>query len=118
MKVKINGFISIDEYGCLCVGNSYIIEKINEEFSTGDKVSVRYYITDTETSEEEAMEANIMRSIGASIDSLDFILEAYSEYTILEYNEKLKIGGHDLFAELCSYEGKYLNLTIGVNENE
>jgi hypothetical protein len=114
MELKMAGLIEVDECGCLRVGNERIIERVADTFAVGDIVSVRYYITDKECSEEDAIKANIMRSIGAKIDDVDFILEAYSEWTILEYREKLKVCGHDLDLEdeLRSFEGKYLNFVI------
>jgi hypothetical protein len=49
---------------------------------------------------------------GGDIEELDFVLDAYSEYTIMDYSEELKIGGHDLFNELQNSEGKFLLLII------
>ncbi|MFH2032195.1 MAG: hypothetical protein ABIJ40_16495 [Bacteroidota bacterium] len=106
------GILNVDEYGCLECGSQYLIEQINDNFNKGDKVFVRYYLADKEISEEQANEAQIMKTLGGNVDELDFILGAYSEYTICEYNEELKIGGHDLFRELVGEEGKYLILVI------
>jgi len=112
MKKNYSGFLNIDEYGCLTIGDNYLIDLIDDDFKKGDKIFIRYYITDKEVTDEEAAKAHIIKTIGGEIDELDFILDAYSEYTILDYNEELKIGGHDLFDELCNSDGKYLNLII------
>jgi hypothetical protein len=110
------GYLRIDEYGCLCLGDGYdyLIDKIAENFSKGDLVSVRYFITDTKTLLEEAEATLLFKSLGGVIDEIDFVLEAYSEWTILEYNEDLIIGGHDMFKELQSYaeKNKYMMMII------
>ena len=106
------GILNIGEYGCLECGDQYLIEQINNDFNKGDKVFVRYYLADKEISEEQANEAQIIKTLGGDVDELDFILDAYSEYAICDYNEELKIGGHDLFNELVNEEGKYLILVI------
>ena len=112
MKKVYSGVLSIDEYGCLNCGGSLLIEDMNSDFKTGDTVFLRYFIADKEMTEAEAEEALIMKTLGANIDKLDFVLDAYSEYTILDYNEEAVIGGHDLFNELADSEGKYLLLVI------
>lgn len=112
MKKTYSGILEIDEYGCLNCGGSYLIMDMNDDFKQGDKVFVRYFLADKEITEEEATEAMILKTIGGNVDDLNFVLEAYSEYTILEYDETAVIGGHDLFAELQDAGGKYLLLVI------
>ena len=106
------GILEIDEYGCLTCGNSYLVEEVEADFKKGDNVFVRYYVTDKEVTEEEAKEALILKTIGGNLDKLEFILDAYSEYTIMELEEHLVVGGHDLFNELQDCEGKFLTLVI------
>ena len=106
------GFLTIDEYGCLECGDSYLISDVGSDFEKGDKVFVRYFLSDKEITEEQAKEALILKTLGGDIEELDFILDAYSEYTIMDYSEELKIGGHDLFNELQDSEGKFLLLII------
>lgn len=106
------GFLEIDEYGCLKCGDSYLVKDIELDFKKGDKVFVRYYVTDKEVTEDKAEEALILKTIGGNIDDLEFVLDAYSEYTIMELEEHLVVGGHDLFNELQSCEGKFLTLII------
>lgn len=112
MKKIYSGMLEIDCYGCLKCGDSYLIDDMDYDFKQGDKVFVRYFLSDKEIIEDEATEALIFKTIGGNVDSLNFVLYAYSEYTILEYDEKAVIGGHDLFSELQDAEGNYLLLII------
>lgn len=106
------GFLEIDEYGCLKCGDLYLVEDVEADFRKGDNVFVRYYVTDKEVAEDEAKEALILKTIGGNIDELEFVLDAYSEYTIMELEEHLVVGGYDLFNELQDCEGKFLTLII------
>ena len=106
------GKLNIDEYGCLQCGDEYLIESVDRDFKKGDRVFVRYYLSDKEITLEEANKALIIKTCGGDIEELEFILCAYSEYTIMDYKEELKIGGHDLFNVLEDQEGKYLILVI------
>jgi len=110
------GKLNIDEYGCLECGDKYLVEAVECDFKKGDKVFVRYYLSDKEITLEQANTALIIKTFGGDIEKLEFILEAYSEYTIVDYKEELKVGGHDLFDELECYEGKYLILIIEKQE--
>lgn len=106
------GKLNIDEYECLECGSEYLVEAVERDFKKGEKVFVRYYLSDKEITLDQANTALIIKTCGGYIDELEFILEAYSEYTIMDYKEDLKVGGHDLFEELEDYEGKYLILII------
>lgn len=106
------GILKIDDYGCLKCGDSYLVEDVEADFKKGDNVFVRYYVTDKEVTEDEAKEALILKTIGGNVDELEFVLDAYSEYTIMELKESLVLGGHDLFNELQNCEGKFLTLII------
>ncbi len=108
------GILEIDEYGCLKCGDSYLVEDVEADFEKGDKVFVRYFLSDKEITEEQAKDALILKTFGGDIEELDFVLEAYSEYTIMDYSEELKIGGHDLFNELQDSEGKFLLLIMKI----
>src|SRR5690606_40063972 len=48
------GFLNIDEYGCLECGDSYLISDVESDFKKGDKVFVRYFLSDKEITEEQA----------------------------------------------------------------
>ncbi len=111
-KFIYTGRLNIDSYGCLECGDEYLVESIECDFKKGDKVFVKYHLSDKEITLEQANTALIIKTCGGDIDELDFILYAYSEYTIMDYKEELKIGGRDLFEELEDYEGKYLILVI------
>lgn len=102
------------DYGLLLCQDFYLIESIADTFKRGDVVSVEYFITDKEVTEEEAREAFVMKTLGGPIDELDFVLDAYSSYTINELTEELIIGGHDLLEELQSFEGSFLILVINL----
>ena len=106
------GKLNVDEYGCLECGDEYLVESVEDDFKKGDKVFVRYYLSDKEITLDQANTALIIKTCGGDIDELEFILDAYSEYTIMEYKEELKVGGHDLLEELEDYEGKYLILIV------
>lgn len=111
-KNIIDGIVATDEIGPLT-------ELIGADFNSGDLVSVRYYILDNEVAETEAKEALIAKILGGSID-VDYKLTAYSEYTIFEFNQDLKIGGHDLIRELGEYvyDNKYVIIEISECRND
>jgi len=107
-----SGILKINEYECLKCGDSYLVEDVEPDFKKDENVFVRYYVTDKEISEEEAKKALILRNIGGNMDELNFILDAYSEFTITEIQERLVVGGHNLLNELQKYDGKFLTLVI------
>ena len=110
----IKGKLSICVLDCLNCNDMYLLDIIGEDFNKGDNVFVKYYITDKEVSEDEALDGLMLKTCGGNIDELDFVLDAYSEWTILEYNEELIIGGHDMFRELQEYaqDEKYMLMII------
>lgn len=117
-KKKIyTGFISEDEYGFLCISeeknpyNKYsIASEVSEDWKEGDKVRVRYYTTEEKTTSSEVRARSIKKMLGEM--NVKYELDAYSEWTVLSWEENLTIGGHDLIKELAEYEGKYLVLII------
>lgn len=77
-------------------------------------VTARYWITDQPVSKEAANEGFMRRVMGDA--SCDFGAH-YSEVTgFLWMDEEVKIGGHDLIAELRSHVGKWLILEIEVHK--
>jgi hypothetical protein len=104
------GFITLNEDRDNWYGVS-LADKISEDWETGDVVAVRYYVADAPMTEEEAVERLVSTIYGGGID-VEYELDAYSEYTVFEMRESLKIGGHDLAAELRTHEGKYIVLVI------
>jgi hypothetical protein len=113
MKTKTyKGILEDDIFSCLKCGDYYLADAVQSDFKKGDIVFVRYYITDKEVTEEEAKKALIFKAFGGDVDKIVFVLDAYSEYSILELEEDLTIGGHNLISELNAYDGKFLTLII------
>lgn len=80
------------------------------EWMVGRCVTVRYWITEEECTKEGAKESFIKKLFGVADAG---VIHVYSELSgYLWSDEKLKIGGHDLFKELDSYVTKYLILEI------
>lgn len=76
----------------------------------GPFVTVRYFISDREQTIEQAEHSLIQRLIGAADAEYQ---DAYSEVTgYLWTDEDLKVGGHDLIAELRTHVGQYAVLEI------
>lgn len=74
----------------------------------GSNVSVSYFTSDQSRSKAELDEILILQGIGEA-DYGDH----YSEFTgYLWTDEDLKVGGHDLLAELRSNVGRYLHMEI------
>lgn len=120
MKKVYSGYLTVDDYHFLCLspddgyinlGNS-LASLVSADFAIGSKVFVRYFITDSEASEESVNETLIHKTFGYDNIEANYALEAYSEVTIELWEEDLKIGGHDLISELTTYSGKYLILII------
>ena len=89
------------------------IAEVFEERIQGKQVSVRYWISDTEKTKEELTENMIMTMAGA-VDA-DYS-DRYSDVTgYLWTDEELKIGEHDLLAELQDNLGKFVYLEIDVH---
>lgn len=114
MRKEFHGFIQEDEgYGTLTrVGGEHIFEEIDDNFKRDEKVFIRYYISDKEITLEQAIEANILKTTGGNIDAIHFVLDAYSEYTVIELSEALTVDGHDIVNTLSNNYGKYLILII------
>lgn len=73
-------------------------------------ITVRYWISDTQLTKEQAQEKTIHMLCGKG--GADYY-HYYSELTgYLWTTENLKVGGHDLLAELRSHVGRWLILEI------
>lgn len=98
---------------------STIIPSLAEELRSRiarKTVSVRYWITDKETSKEQAQEEFLKKLMG--IAECDFGAQ-YSEHSgYLWTDEECKIGGHDLISELKNYAGKWLILEIDIHSQD
>lgn len=104
-----SGFINNDEYGVDNIGNEPIAD-IFEQYN-GKIISVQYYITDKKVTPEQALEASIIKDFGGKVDA-EYVLDAYSSWTILELIQNASVGGHNIYDELSSYDGKYCTLII------
>lgn len=80
------------------------------EWMRNKQVSVRYWITDVRCTVDEASDAFLRRCFGDA--DVKFRVH-YSDLTgYLWTDEDLNVGGHDLLAELKSFEGKWLILEV------
>lgn len=79
-------------------------------FMANKKCTVRYWITDKQTTKEEAQEEFVKTLFGMAQQAYG---AHYSEMTgYLWTDEKLNVGGHDLADELRSNVGKWLHIEI------
>jgi hypothetical protein len=83
--------------------------------SFGKAVTVRYWITDKPTTKEDAQNGFIRSLFGPITAEMEANSYSYSEYTSgVDYDAMLKIGGHDLMAELWGREGEHLWIEISL----
>lgn len=119
MKTKIyQGWLSYCPYGFLSLDAdsqaSYpdsLAGQVSDDWKTGDKASVRYYVSEVPMSLSQASESLIMKTFGGDLEA-EYVLSAYSEWTVEEWQENLKVGGHNLIDELDSFCGKYAIIVI------
>lgn len=115
--IEYSGLLSLHSYGesedvlfLSTLGNP-LADELADEISE-KTVTVRYWITDTETTKEEATEEFMAMLMGSAFARFQAY---YSEITgYLWTDEDLTIGGHDLMDELKSSAGKWLILEIEV----
>jgi hypothetical protein len=120
MKKKVyRGWVERCPYGFLALSPTLeeeypraLAQRIGKDWETGEKVSLRYYISNNEMTEEEAIRALIHKMFGGASIHVNYHLEAYSEYTIEEWEEGLNIGGHNLVDELYTFLGQYAVVVI------
>lgn len=80
------------------------------------QATARYWISDLQLTKDQLIENTAKQALG--IMDADWF-SSFSEVTPdLEYEETLKIGGHDLLAELKSYVGKWVYLEIEYEAQE
>lgn len=85
------------------------------EYMSDTIVTVRYYISNKEATEEELQEDFLVNTLYGNLESEYGAF--YSEVTgYLWTDDKLNVGGHDLRRELESYAGKYLYLIVEIDE--
>ena len=79
-------------------------------------VSVRYWISNGRTSFQKAQDGFVKRLCGALDADCEANEYSYSEWTSgIDYDTELKVGGHDLLAELQAQQGKWLWIEISPN---
>lgn len=90
---------------------SFVSEMVMDDMEElGRYLSVRYFTSDTEATEQEMAEG-FLRTLYGEGDA-DYG-KTYSEITgYLWTTDELKVGGHDLLAELESHAGRFLHLEI------
>ncbi len=80
------------------------------QWMVGKQVTVRYWITDSETTKEEAQRAFLETLCGKADGSFG---ARYSEITgYLWTDEELEIGGHSIIDRLKTHVGKWMHLEI------
>lgn len=110
-----SGLLSNHRYGSedeILLFLSSIHEPLCEEllWMNGKKVSVRYWITDTQVSKEDAQNDHANQVMGIAKAKFG---ARYSEMTgYLWTDEELNVGGHDLIDELDSATGQWLILEV------
>ena len=119
MKTKIyKGRVKEGDYrsnwDALFIGeDSQPIAEIFEKDFEAKKVTVRYWISDTEKTKNQLQESILRKVVGAVDANYD---DVYSELTgYLWTDENLNIGGHDLLKEIRSYLGNFIYLEVDVH---
>jgi hypothetical protein len=121
MKKVYLGFVSECPYGFVALDDDKtrdypdsLAEKVSADWKKGDVVAVRYYVSDAPMTEDEAVARLVATMYGGEMDA-NYVLSAYSESTVLELEDGLTVGGHDLAQELRTHVGKYVVLVIEAN---
>jgi hypothetical protein len=98
----------------ISIGRTWLVSFFENELY-GKQVSVKYWISENEMTDEEIKENALLKIVGGEVDACKE--SAYSEYTgYLWTDATLNVGGHDLFAELTEKEGKYILMEINIHE--
>jgi hypothetical protein len=95
----------------LKIGNEILSESIQD--LSGKQVSVRFYISEFEKTEEE-MWANCILAITGTLDAshhAGWSEDKGSPWT----DEAILIGGHDLRKEIYAYNGKFAYVEIDID---
>ena len=98
MKKVYQGWVNECTFGFVTLHedktNNYsesLADQVSADWKKGDIVAVRYYVADKPMTEEEAVSMLIAKIYGGEINA-NYILDAYSEWTVLEWEEDLVIG--------------------------
>ena len=80
-------------------------------FNYKEEIYITYYISDVELTKEEFIENRLLTVIGSPSVRYNHVFG--SEWTGYMFTEQgFKVGGHDLYKELNSHNGKYCYLVI------
>lgn len=116
--INFGGFYTGDADDCLAIKDDYnnlVFAEFFEKNLDDKQVSINYYISDKALSREE-LEEQYIKKISGLVDAT--IYPVYSDVTgYLWTSEECKVGGHDLFKELCSYADKYIDMIIEVEDD-
>jgi len=122
MKKIYKGIIKEKDYGD---GEAIFLEGMDKPLvlgiqddreKHGEYLTVKYYVSDKEASEDKLIEEFLKSIIGG--DDIRFQV-AYSDSTgYLWTDEDLMVGGHDIINEIRNNEGKYLHMEIDFSKSE
>lgn len=81
------------------------------------EIQVGYYLSDDVCTKEEILEGFLKKLFGSVDASYEANVYAYSSWTTgTYYDTNLTIGGHDLFLELNSEEGRFILIELNFKE--
>jgi hypothetical protein len=77
------------------------------------EIQVGYYLSDNSCTKDQIVEGflkKIFGSVDASFEANGYYYSSWTSGT--DYDTNLKIGGHDLFQELCNEEGRFILIEL------
>lgn len=91
-----------------------LVARLNEAvWNYGKRISVRYWTAKRECSRDDLMSGALARLCGSLLVGHDAQEYSYSEYTSgVDYETILNIDNHNLYAELCGHEGRFVHLEV------
>lgn len=119
--IDYTGMATIHDHGdsldvLFLVSDPWNLEPLAEVISDdmwkyGHRVDVAYWVADQPATLDELQQRWTIHTLGGELDAEWNV--RYSDVTgYLFTDEELKVGGHDLLAELTSHVGKYIHLRI------
>lgn len=102
---------ALDSLGFEDIANDEDFSNSIDNIYIEKNVSMQLFVSDKEESLDSIKERIALDSMGLLKYQVNWY--GYSEYTIMGFNiETFKLGGHDMFEIIKSYEGKYVYLVI------
>lgn len=95
--------------------NEPLVEILQESIS-GMTVSVRYWVCTDKMTKDEAVSSFVMNTLYGMPADCKYCQYASEDTGFLWCDEYIKIGGHDLLAELKSFVGKYVILEVDIHD--